>query len=476
MARLVNNRNRQNGAALLLMMLVVVVGASAVLVSKLNQNASRLSKSAQTQLALAKAKDALLAYSSSIAAQSPGTVLGLPCPDIDGSGATIDGEAHTDNCGGTGISMLGRLPWKSLNMSAAHDGDYECLWYVVSGEHKIAGPSTSPMLNPDSNGQLQLYQKESGNLVEGATAEERPVAMLFAPGKPVIGQTRQLPSLPGQQCSFNFQASDFLEGDAGIGISNAVMLGAVGTDQFVRAFANQADFNDQVLTISRLELADQTYSRHDFDSRIRGLTESIAQCVAAYGALNVGGPGDNRLPWPAPVSLGDYRDDGQYDDSGAAVLSGRLADFVDDSNGVTGNPITRVLSDCNAATVPSWTAEMSQLWQNWKDHFFYFVADSFNPAAPVPSTCGDCISINGGGQYAAVIVFAHRRISALGQSRDSPPVDADTKDNVQNYLEGNNSLSHPYLSGAADLESRAADSSFNDILYCIDTALNVSAC
>ena len=476
MVRHVSNRQGQRGAALLLMMLVIVVGASAVLVSKLNQNAAKQANLARTQSALAEAKGALLAYASSIAAASPGVVVELPCPDLDGSGVTGDGEAHTDNCGGSGISVLGRLPWRTLNMHAPHDGAYECLWYVVSGEYKAAGSSTSPMINPDTNGQLQVFQQESGAMIEGTVASERPIAILMAPGKPVSGQTRQISSSPSQQCSGNFTATDYLEGDSGTGISNAVILGAVGIDQFVHSSFEQPGLNDRIVTVSRVELADQLFARHDFENRIRGLTQSIAQCVAAYGAANTGGVGDHRLPWAAPVALGDYRADDQYDDSNTMNLSGRLADFVDDSNSMTGNSIIRVLSNCSAATVPGWTAEANQLWQNWKDHFFYFVAEDFSPVSSVPNVCGNCISVNGIGQYAAVILFANRRLSSLNQLRDYPPIDSDTRNDVRNYLEGSNSLSHPHLGGVANLDSRPADNSFNDILYCVDTALNVSAC
>ncbi len=119
---------------------------------------------------------------------------------------------------------------------------------------------------------------------------------------------------------------------------------------------------------------------------------------------------------------------------------------------------------------------MLALWRNWKDHFFYYVAESFSPTSPVPSNCTNCISINATGQYAAVILFANRRLTATGQVRNAPPLDPDTKFQVVNYLEGSNESSHPYTGGPLDLESRAADSTFNDILYCIDPSLAVSAC
>jgi type II secretory pathway pseudopilin PulG len=458
------------------MMLVVIVGAAAILVTKLSGNSGRSISAATTQVAMATARNALLDYATSYPDLVPGESIQLPCPDIDAGGATLDGEAHRLNCGAPGETVIGRFPWKSLGIPAQRDGAGECLWYVVSGEYKSAATAKSEMINPDSNGQLQLFQSESGSLIEGATPSTRAVAMIFAPQKALSGQIRQSVTQPGQQCSDDFSAASFLDSDAGTGISNAVVTPGVGIDQFIRSIGAEGTTNDHVVTIRRDELADLAYGRHDFETRMRSATESIAKCIAAYGASNPGGPDDRRLPWPAPTSLADYRVDTQYDDVTGGVLSGRLADVTDDSNGSTGNSLIRVLSDCPAAAVPEWNAETLDLWKNWKDHFFYYVAESFDPVSPVPNICTNCISINAAGQYAAVILFANRRLQGTGQVRNAPPVDTDTKFRVLNYLEGSNESSHPYTTGPVNLESRTADATFNDILYCIDPSLSVSAC
>ncbi|MDH5502117.1 MAG: hypothetical protein OEY72_13555, partial [Gammaproteobacteria bacterium] len=68
------------------------------------------------------------------------------------------------------------------------------------------------------------------------------------------------------------------------------------------------------------------------------------------------------------------------------------------------------------------------------------------------------------------------RLQALGQRRNAPPLDSDTKGQIANYLEGRNLGAHPYASGSADFETRAADSSFNDVAYCIDAAMTVTSC
>lgn len=467
---------RQKGAALLVMMLVVIVGAAALLVSKLNRNGSSLRQVSATQEALAVAKDALLAYAMAYPDKMPGTAVQLPCPDLDAGGSTQDGEAHEFNCGAAGETMLGRLPWKTLGISAVSDGASECLWYVVSGEYKSAAAASAAMLNPDSNGQLQLFQSESGAIVEGQAAAGRPVAMVIAPGPSLAGQVRQSRTQPDQQCSDDFNIAAFLDSDGGTGVSNAVISGAVAIEQFVRAAGSVDGLNDRVLTISREELAGLVYERHDFAMQIRQLTEAVAQCVAAYGKSNPGGLSDLRLPWPAPLDLADYRTDLEYDDIAGGLLSGRLPDTVDDSAALTGNLAGRVLSDCNPLAAPLWNAAMLARWKNWKDHYFIYVAEAFSPVAATPSSCGSCLSVNGSGQFAAIILFANRRLELAGQLRDAPPLDANTRDDIGNYLESGNASNHPYMAGTADLASGPADTTFNDILYCLDGNLLVTSC
>jgi len=457
-------------------MLVVIVGAAAVLVTKLNRNSAQIAANSKTVDALAQAREALIGFALSYPDRVPGAPVQLPCPDLDDTGGTLAGESHTANCGAPGVSMLGRLPWKTLGIAAPADDAGECLWYVVSGDHKSAGAATAAMINPDTNGQLTLYQAETGLLIEGLRPEERSVALVLAAGPVRPGQNRKAITQPGQQCSDDFSAAAFLDFDSGTGISNASVPGSPGVDDFVRAAGESASINDRIMTISRKDLADAVYQRHDHESRMRNLAAAAAACVANYGNSNPGGTDDRRLPWPAAVSMTDYRQDNRYDDVAGGLLSGRLADTVDDSSSATGNGILRVLADCDNVAVPEWSPDMFALWQNWKDHFFYYVSSSFSPVSVVPNLCTDCVTVNGGAQVAAVVIYSHRRLDALLQRRNAPPLETDTRDDIANYLESANSLNHPYLAGSVDLESRSPDATFNDILYCIDTSLGVAAC
>jgi hypothetical protein len=461
---------------LLLLMLAVIIAMTTVLVVALDTNSLETRRQVDARETLAQAREALLNYAVVQPYVAGGQSFGLPCPDINNSGGYLEGEAHTSNCGAEGQTVIGRLPWRTLGLPPLKDTGSECLWYVVSGSWKQAGASTAAMINPDSNGQLQLASVDTSAIVEGVVEANRPVAMVIAPMRPLSGQTR--PSVtPATQCSPGFAASNFMEADAASGSNNFQLSGAADVVDVLGVAANANDMhNDRIVTITRHDVAERIYGRPGFANEMRDLGLAAAACLANYAAQNPGGANDLRLPWPAPVALTDYRQDAQYDDTASGLLSGRLADTVDDSNVATGNTINRVLSDCDTSLVPQWSAQMLLQWQTWKDHFFYAVAGSFAPNATVPSVCTDCLSVNGTGQYAAILMFANQRLQGSAQQRNAPPLDADTKQSSVNYLEGNNQANVPGSGTLVDYTSQAASATFNDRLFCIDAGLLVAEC
>ena len=466
--------SRQNGAALLLLMLMVIVASAAVLLANVNRDDLRTRRIADTQEILAAAKGALLEYALLNPDLNAGRPFSLPCPDLDAGGGLSEGVAHTDNCGATGASVVGRLPWRTLGIAAPKDGWSECVWYVVSGSFKDADAATAEMINADTNGQLQLLSLDTGAVIEGLLPQDRPVAMVIAAMRPVAGQTRPA-AVAGSQCSPGFTGSDFL--DSAAGISNAAISGVSdGVDVFAAYGGIENAHNDRIVTISRAEIAAKITGRADFAASMRNLGLAAAACIANYAATNPGGATDRRLPWPAAVALSDYRSNAAYDDVDNGMLSGRVPDTVDNSSGMTGNSIGRVLSDCDPSQVPQWSAAMSSRWQHWKDHFFYAVAESHLPTATVPSNCSNCLTVNGAGEYAALLLFSGERLAALAQVRNAPPTDVDTKQNTANYLEGINAANVPGPGTSLDYASQAASSSFNDLLFCIDDSLMVTEC
>lgn len=470
------NSDRQEGAALLLMMLAVIIAMSTVLLAGINRNELRVRQLTQTQQALADARKALIDFAVLNADMNSLRSHSLPCPDIDATGGFLDGEAHETACGPAGVSVLGLLPWRTLGIAPLRDGSSTCLWYAVSGSYKQAGTATSEMINVDNNGQLQLFDIESGIVTEGVNPADRPVAMVIAAMQPLPSQTRP-GTAANSTCVYGANPGAYLDTDTNSGIANSVLSGiADALDVLGVVPGVDAAHNDRIVTISRADIERHVLKRDDFDTDMRSLGLAAAACIADYGRNNPGGAADKRLPWPAPVTLTDYRLNAAYDDANNGLRSGRLPDAVNDSNAETGNTIARVLSNCNPAAVPDWTPQQSARWQNWKDHFFLAVAESFAPMAAVPSNCGSCITVNGGGQFAAVLLFAGSRLATAGQVRNAPPLDVDTKRNASNYLESLNAANVPGDSIAANYVSGPASGTFNDRLFCIDEQLLVTEC
>jgi hypothetical protein len=464
----------ERGAALMIMLVVLVLGASALFVGELaaRSAARRLTVSATE---LAQAKEALLGFALTSDAGDPGRLGLLPCPDVDASGSFAEGEAHSGACLARYQSVAGRFPWKTLGVMP-RNGAGECLWYAVSGTWKQATAAPTELINFDTNGQLRVVVADGSTLLAGATPATRAVAVIFAPGQRLPGQTRTTVA-GAAACGGNYNAANYLDADAASGIDNSNFAAAADAiDDVINADAGRDDLNDQVIFITRAEMEERLMQRADVATKLRDLTEAVAKCVADYGTRNPGGAADRRLPWPAPVGLAQYRPEAFYDDTPVGWLSGRLADRVNDANALTLNGVARVLTDCSSATVPEWTAEMSSWWRNWKDHLFYAVAGSFRPDASPHSSCGTCLTVNGAGAWAAIVMFSGQRLQALNQVRDEPPTDTDTRSSIANYLEGRNATNHPATSGAGDYQSVPAGATFNDILFCIDPSLAVTPC
>lgn len=461
----------ESGAALLVMLLLLIVGGAALFIQNVTGRTAAGQHIVGHATVLATAKTALLAYA--VTRYDLGQGIGLlPCPDTGTGGGFAEGEAHSTNCGAQYASVLGRLPWKTLGLPPSRGEIGECLWYAVSGVHKDAPSARSELLNTDSAGFFEAYAQDGVTPIAGTNPADRAVAVLLAPGNALPSQTRGNLGLGVEHCAGSYNIPMYLD-DNGT-IDNAVVSGTPDTiDQFINGGPMG---NDQMLVITRSELAAAISARTDLATGLQNLAAAAAACTADYGRKNPGGPTDQRLPWPAPVTLSNYRSSALYGDTATGVLSGRLPDNVNDSNGQTGNTIARVLSDCDSVAVPAWTPAVAALWQDWKDHFFYVVADDFRPDAPVPTSCVNCLTVNGGGPWSAVVMFSGSRLPALGQVRDEPPTDPDTKGVIGNYLEGRNASNHPLFAGTADFESTAAGPAFNDVLYCLDTNLGVSAC
>ena len=182
-------RGKQHGAVLMIMLVIMIVGIAAILVNSLSSATLKNARQKNTAAALAQAKDALIGFAityrdtHTISPQANGY---LPCPDI--AGGLTEGSAEL-SCGLQDVSVIGRLPWATLDLSILRDGDGECLWYAVSGTYKD-NPKTG-LMNWDTNGQFQAYAPDGTTLLSNQV-----VAVIFAPGAPQSGQDRSHTTAP----------------------------------------------------------------------------------------------------------------------------------------------------------------------------------------------------------------------------------------------------------------------------------------
>jgi hypothetical protein len=239
----------QVGSAVMLMLLGLLIMASAAIVVALSQNTRQQKIEHQTTDSLATARTALLNYLISTI-QDPDSELALPCPDL--STATPEGVAASQ-CGGAGTTALGRLPFRTLGIEPLRDGSSECLWYVVSGSHKLT--SLASLKDPLNFGRLRLSDAETGQLLHGDSVEEGLVALIIAPGEPLANQIRTSePSI--HVCGGNYQAAQYLDQVGAIN-NAAIDASPFALNDFAtrsQTLAPSESFNDRVVFISHQEL------------------------------------------------------------------------------------------------------------------------------------------------------------------------------------------------------------------------------
>ena len=320
---------RERGIALLALLALVGLGAAIALLAMANPLPGELRREEVTRKALAKAKEALIAYATTYGDEHPGQVPGyLPCPDLGAAGIGGEGGAEA-SCGAANTTIIGRLPWKTLGIEPLRDGYGECLWYAVSGTFKN-NPKTE-LMNWDTLGQIEVYASDGISLIAGSQPEDRAAAVIFAPGV-ALGQDRQDddPGTPQRPvCSEDYTAARFLEASGAY--SNAVANATAGAvSRFIAA--EKADgFNDRLLFLTPAEIFAGVQKRSDFAPKLAGLAQTAAQCLTQYVAANTFyAPGDRRFPWTAPAGLTAYTADGYYDDA-ANSLSGRYPFQIDTS-------------------------------------------------------------------------------------------------------------------------------------------------
>ena len=467
-------KKTQNGIALLVLVIVLALTFTTYYFSNISLIEINVDNAKKTRLALKQAKQALLNYASIEAHIDPlrvGKYGFLPCPDYN---PALQEGVQDGNCGPTNVNKIGWLPGLTLELPYKKDGAGSCLLYAVSGMYKQS-PATA-MLNEDTNGFFQTVDN-TVTPVQGLVAEDRVVAIIFSPGDVLTGQARTFSA--GSNCGGDYaNEGAYLEGD-GVTDNSTVSVIADSIDQFIHATPTSSTealpYNDRFITISREELWGKISTSNDFISKMRNLTQALAECISSYATNNA----LDRLPYPATMVLADYRIDTNYDDSpnNSNGYAGRLPLVVADSNAIIdvgdlNDLFTQGACDIASANGNSQDlniagSEYRLLWQNWKDHFFYVVSKDFAPAAPAAgaASCGvDCITVDGI-QRAGAVIFSGRRISPQVRTGPVGP-DANTKQNIGNYLENGNDAVFPDFGGNGAYVKVVPVNS-NDIMFCI---------
>ncbi len=142
----------QRGAAALALMLLLGVSIGLLVIEYARGIRGNDVVDPRTIQAMSKAREALLGYATTYRDTHPGEVFGyFPCPDM---GTGFEGHA-APGCGGQDVTVIGRLPWRTLDLPPLRDANGECLWYAVSGNFKN-NPKTKDLLNRDTNGLIEV--------------------------------------------------------------------------------------------------------------------------------------------------------------------------------------------------------------------------------------------------------------------------------------------------------------------------------
>lgn len=253
MAMRQRHQHLQRGSLLILLVFLLGIAATAYMMHALNHADIKTARAMKTAAALAQAKTALIGYAVAYDDLHPGELFGyLPCPDT--SAIDTNGEGSQSPCGNQDVSVLGRLPWKTLKVSPLKDGYGECLWYAVSGTYKN-NPKTAGVLTPNTSGLLQVLTADGSTYLAGPA--DPAVAVVFAPGPPLAGQARAGANNT-VNCGGNYSAGNYLDADVVSGTNNAIVSTLHnGISTFIAASDSQLSaghFNDQLLILKRADL------------------------------------------------------------------------------------------------------------------------------------------------------------------------------------------------------------------------------
>ena len=285
----------KTGAALMLMLLIVILGSLSFLVSSLNSSALQNARNNKTTLALAQAKEALVGDTASSPSILSAGYLRLPDLGFGIGNVPAEGSSPPNFSGNNAdLSVLGKVPWKTLAIAPSRDGSGECLWYVVSGRFKN-NPTSNSAFNWDTLGQIDVVD---GN---AKTIANNVAAIIIAPGTPLDQQTRSLSNPAYTQCGGNYEARNYLDPyNKFNATSEELNYFSGGTnDRLAHNDKNKrfvltlnSHYNDRFMLITADDIFRPIIRRSDFSSQVSSL-KNDPYFLTAIPSNNNKGIGDN---------------------------------------------------------------------------------------------------------------------------------------------------------------------------------------
>jgi hypothetical protein len=275
-------RRRQQGAVVLLIVAFLLLGGLLLAYTSFNVAAVRVDRDRATNTALAKAKDALIAFAVThldgvpdpAALARPGQ---LPCPDVND-----DGRADADTTTGACTSLIGRLPWFTLGIPDLRDDSGERLWYAVSNDFRTdyTAPPAVP-LNSDT-----AYRAGNASLtLNGTTPVTNLAALVVSPGGTLIRSDGRVQT---RGCGAACDPRDFLDvvGSEDNADSNRIFAAAPRSTSFNDTF--MPVFSDDIMRLVE-----------------RRAARELAQHVRDHYDMWAGATVNNTkgfYPWAAPLN------------------------------------------------------------------------------------------------------------------------------------------------------------------------------
>lgn len=369
------------GFALVLAAVALLLAAGWVLAASFTGFATTPARHRASEMSLAQAREALLAFATDRPIDpivGPGY---LPCPDADGDGwaeatcGSLSGDSGQEQ-------RLGRLPWKTLGLPDLRDGFGERLWYAVSSKHKgllncAASRACVDMSPTQALGTITVRDAFGALLHDGAiddaarAAQGGAAAVILAPGAPLERRSGAV-RLQRQDCGAaecapaHYLDAVTFEDNAAFRDRSDPAGRAANRDGFVAGPVADADgvaLNDRLAMVGYSDLMPRVMGRVALEA---------ALCLRLHASL----PGSlGRYPAPLPACGGGE----------ARPAFGRL-------------PAFGALQGCNLAL----PADTHSWWKTWNAHVLYA------PAAEGDANGIDAVDIEGrvvarGKRFALVI-------------------------------------------------------------------------